>query len=172
MVRTAHAQRSVAGLLATAQIHQDVSHGGQVGCRRRHQDDRQVHQRGHHRQIAERLVRQVLVQRRVQRQGAHACRHQRIAVRRGAGRFLRGDDSGGAGAIFHHHRLAQRVAHVLGDDAGRQVAAAAGAEWHQPADRMVRIFRGGRTGGKCGGGRQRRPQQGAADGACTHDVVS
>ncbi len=55
---------------------------------------------------------------------------QRVAVRRRLGHELRTDHAAGAGAIFDHHRLAERFGQAVGDDAHDDIRRAAGRVGH------------------------------------------
>ena len=64
---------------------------------------------------------------------------QRVAVRRGLGHVLGGDDGAGAGLVLHQHWLAQALAQLLRHDQAREdVVAAAGPEADDDADRLRR----------------------------------
>jgi hypothetical protein len=57
----------------------------------------------------------------------------------GAARALLGaGDAAGAAAVLHHHRLAEAVAQLVGDDARDGVAARARGEGHDQADLLAR----------------------------------
>ena len=72
------------------------------------------------------------------------------AVRRRAGGGLGGDHAVGAGAVLHHHGLAEPGRHDLGHGARDQVAGAAGREAHQDAGGTVRRPGGGGAGRRGG----------------------
>ena len=60
-----------------------------------------------------------------------------------------GDHAGGAGLVLHHHRLAERLADPLRDQASRDVARSAGGEAHQQAHGAI-----GERLGLCRAGRE------------------
>ena len=60
----------------------------------------------------------------------------RVPVGRRLGDRLRRDHAGGAGAVLHHHRLAERLER-LGQNARQQIDAAAGREAGDDADRSA-----------------------------------
>ncbi len=62
---------------------------------------------------------------------------QRIAVGRRARHELGADAAAGAGAVVDHHRLSERLADLIADDAADNVGIAAGRERHDQPDRPV-----------------------------------
>ena len=64
----------------------------------------------------------------------------------GAGHGFRPDQPIGAGAVFHHHILAEGIAHFLGKNARDRIGGRAGGEGHNGAHRAGRpILRGGKA---------------------------
>ncbi|KAG0765768.1 hypothetical protein G6F22_017960 [Rhizopus arrhizus] len=102
-----------------------------------------------------RVVRQLGVQRRVERQRAGVRRADHVAggfgLRNGGG----ADDGGGAGAVLDHDGLAQGLFQAAGNRAGDDVGAAAGRVGHDPADGL----RGPGLGGSGGGGQRQGGQR-------------
>ncbi len=92
------------------------------------------------REILARVVADVAVERRIDRERAGAAEHQRVAVGRGLRHRARGDRAAGAGAVLDDDVLAERLAHLLGDDARHHVVAAAGGVRHHQRDRPGRII--------------------------------
>ena len=76
--------------------------------------------------------------------------HDRVAVGGRAGDMGVADRAAGAGTEHRHHRLAERLAHLVGQHLGDGLGG--GAEQHGHLDRLVRIFRAR--------GAERRQQQG------------
>ena len=99
---------------------------------RRDQSDR--------REILARVVADVGIERRIDRQRARGDQ-QRVAVGRGLGDLARRDGAAGAAAVLDHDGLAEARAHPLGDDARDHVVAAAGRVGHDQRDRVGRIIR-------------------------------
>ena len=117
--------------------------------------DLQEHQHarggGHRHQVLGRVERHLRVQVRIDRHRAARAHEQRVAVGRLLGHEVAGDVAVGAGAVLHHHRLAQRLRQRLRHGARDLVGGAAGREAHDHADRLGRE-----------GLRQRRRRAGAA----------
>src|SRR5262249_7327574 len=63
---------------------------------------------------------------------------ERVTVRRRLRDLNRSERRVGARTIFDHHRLAERLAHLLGDDPRQDVGGAAGRKRHDDPDRTVR----------------------------------
>ncbi len=117
------------------------------------------------REVLARIVADVLVERRVDRQRAGPADDQGVAVGRGLGDRPRRGRAAGAGAVLDHDLLAERLAHLLGRDAREQIVAAAGRVRHDQGDRTVGVVL--RVGGdvRCkecephiGEGRRNTPQ--------------
>ena len=106
-----------------------------------------------------------LVQRDGRGLGAVAAHQQGVAVRRGVGDLRRADGATGAGAVLHHHGLAQRGGQALGQQPGLHVEAAAGREGHDDAQRPA----GGPGGlGQGGAGQGRRGEEGGEHCTAVH----
>jgi hypothetical protein len=99
---------------------------------------------------------------RVDRHRAAGGHQQRVAVGRLLGDEVAGDVAVGAGAVLHHHRLAERLRQRRRHGARDLVGGAARREAHDHADRLVgiRCLRQGEAGQ--GGGRQGGGEDGAA----------
>jgi hypothetical protein len=81
--------------------------------------------------------------------GEPAAEAERIAVRRRARDPPHADAAAGAARhIFDHHRLTQRHAHAVGDDAADRIEGAAGRERNDDRDwpRRINLRRGGARG--------------------------
>ena len=70
---------------------------------------RRIHELGDRREILDRVVRQVLEQRRIDRDRGRG-EQQRVAVRRRARHLPHADIAGGAAAVVDHDLLAERLA--------------------------------------------------------------
>ncbi len=64
---------------------------------------------------------------------------QRVPVRRRRLERLRRQLAAGAGAVLHHHRRAQRILELLGQQARDGVGAGTGREADQQPDRRARL---------------------------------
>ena len=93
---------------------------------------------------------------RIDRHHAARTHEQRVAVGRLLGDDFAADVAVGAGAVLHHHRLAQRLLQRLADGARELVGRAARREVHDDADRLAGP---GLGEGRC---RARRRRQRAA----------
>src|SRR5213592_1012713 len=105
--------------------------------------------------VLQRIVRQGLVDGGVRRVRGR-LHQQRVAVGVRVQHRLRADDAARAGAVLHQHRLLERVAQVLRDDAPGDVGARAGSERDDDADRLgwVVLREGGAGRAEdCGGGK-------------------
>jgi hypothetical protein len=91
------------------------------------------------REIPSRVVADILIERRIDRERAGAAETERIAVGRGFRDLARRDRAAGAALVLDHDLLAERAAHLLGDDARHQVIAAAGRVGNHQRDRPRRI---------------------------------
>ena len=72
-----------------------------------HQDGRQRDQRGDRREILDRVVAEVGVERGIDRHRAGIAEHQHVAVGRGLRHQVGGDDAARAGHVLDHERLAE-----------------------------------------------------------------
>ena len=72
--------------------------------------------------------------------------HQGVAVGRRLGDGARPDGTAGPGAVLDHELLAERLAHMLGDEPRQNIVAAAGGERHHHGDRPGGIDLGSRRG--------------------------
>ena len=122
----------------------EVLHRAIAACRVDDQHVRLVRDLHHRREVAHRVVRQLIVQARVDAVRADAAQHDGVAVGRRFRSELGADDAVGAGAILHHHRLAERAAELRADLAPDHVVVAAGGIRHDRADRLRRIALCGR----------------------------
>ena len=87
---------------------------------------------------------QVAIQKAVDHLGAGIADHQRMAVGSRLGDVLHRDGAVGAGAVFHHHRLAPQGFQAYRHQARQNVGDAAGGVRHDDADRRTRIILGRR----------------------------
>ncbi len=130
-----------------------------------HDDQWQREQAGHRGEGLDRVETHLRLQVLGDQQRAVA-QHQRVAVGRGARHGVAGDQSGRAGAVVHHHLLAQQFGQARRNQARHRVHAAASGVAHHQADRARGpVLRRG-TGGHAGGGEsgQQRGDQSAAAG--------
>ena len=133
---------------------------GHLGQRRGVDDqhDGQVVHHAHRQQIVYRVVAGAFVQ--VRRQhGGRGEHDEGGAVAWRLDDLLVGDGAGSAGAVFHHHGLAQAVGQRQADDARAGVGWAAGRPGHDELDRLGGpALRAGAASGQQGaGGEQRAP---------------
>ena len=113
---------------------------GLCGDRRMHrQHIGRQHSQRNRREIAQRIVRQLRVHARIDRQRRQA-HQQRVAVGRRLGDDVVADDGAGAGAVIDHHLLAELLGEFLRDDAADDVGAAARRRRHDQPDRAVRVI--------------------------------
>ncbi|MPM43662.1 hypothetical protein SDC9_90339 [bioreactor metagenome] len=137
---------------------------------------------GHHgqqadgREVLHRVIAQLGVQRLV---GGHADGgdHDGVAVARLLGHIVRTDVAARAGAVFHHHGLAQHAARLVAQRAGDHVHGASGRERHNPLDRLggpVRVGLRHDAGGDqaSGGHRGSSGHQGKGAAGEVHDRLS
>ncbi len=147
-----HGQEFLVVLGREARVHRDhVGHVGQVG------DGLEV---------LDRVVRQLGVAGRVHGHGRDRRDADGVAVGRGLGDGVGADRTAPAGAVFHHHRLAQDAAHLVRRATADDVGGAAGGERNDQADRLGGVALGLRRGG---GGRQ---GQGQCEFASLHEIMS
>ncbi|MNN31100.1 hypothetical protein D3C81_1447730 [compost metagenome] len=130
-----------------------------------HQHEWQVAHAADRREVLDRVIGQLLHQRRVGRMRGVGGHEQRIAVRGRLRNQLRRDGAVGAGAIVDHHVLAERIAQFLGRDARDGIGAAAGGKRHDKADRTA----GPAISSVDSGGKRQRCQRGQRqDGGGKH----
>jgi len=127
-----------------------------------------VHQMGDGREVAQRVVRQGAEQVGVGGDGVVRRQQQGAAVGRGAHHCVGARDSGAAGAVLHHHRLAPGALQILGDRARQQIEPAAGREGNDDGDPACRegALRAGDEG------RGEAAERGGEDGAAADHAVS
>ena len=87
------------------------------------------------REILARVVADIGVERRIDRERAGAAEAERVAVGRGFRDLARRDRAARPALVLDHDLLAERLAHLLGDDARHHVVAAAGRIRHHQRDR-------------------------------------
>ncbi len=109
----------------------------------RHQPDRL--------EIGFRIIGEVRIERGRGGMRAHMPHDDRVAIGRGALGARGARRPAGAHHVFNDERLAERLGHVIADDARDHVGGSAGGERHDQRDRAVRVV--------LGGGRQRTPSQ-------------
>src|SRR6266545_3497255 len=98
------------------------------------QHQRQLGEARHHRDVAQEVERQRLIERHVDGVGRDR-EEQRVAVRRRVGDSLRRDIGAAARAVLDHYRLAHPVRQKLRDQAGDDVGRSAGWKRYDKADR-------------------------------------
>jgi hypothetical protein len=82
-------------------------------------------QRGNRSEIAQRVIGEIGVERRIDRQGAGISHHQHVAVRGRRRHHLGGNHAAGAGHILDHERFAERIAEPLRQQARQHIRIAA-----------------------------------------------
>ena len=122
-------------------------------------------------EILARVVADIAVERRIDRQRPGAAEHQRVAVRRGLGDRARRDRAARAAAVLDHDLLAEHRAHLVGGDTRHDVVAAAGRVGHHQRDRPVGVV-ALRRGRRCGRHGPSKSQQGQAPSARRHALRS
>ena len=95
------------------------------------------------REIFQRIVAELRLHERVDRQRTVRGDQQRVAVGRRPCHGLGADAAAGAATVVDHHGLAEGVRYAVADDAADDVGIAAGGEGHDQADRPLGIFRKG-----------------------------
>ena len=107
--------------------------------RARHQDHRHIGDEADRRKVADRIERQLGIER---GRGRLADMHQqqRVAVGRGLGDAIGAEGAAGADDVFDDDRLLQRRTHRCSEQAGDDVARAAGRERNDQRDRPARKF--------------------------------
>jgi hypothetical protein len=106
----------------------------------RHQDDRGDSDAADRREIVDRIVRQLRIDRRRQHMGGHAADGDGVAVIRRRRDHLRAERAGRAGVVLDVDALPERLAHPVGEQPPDHVAA--GCIRQQHAD-LVRGVGGG-----------------------------
>ena len=99
-----------------------------------HQQIRHAHQHGDRRQVALGLVRQVGIQRRVDRDGADIAHHDGVAVGRLLDRVVGAQVAAGASLVLDDHGLLQTLSEFVADQPGQHVGRAARRVRHDPFD--------------------------------------
>ena len=115
--------------------------GDGFGRKRRmhHQRIRRVADQADRRKILARIVADVLVERRPDRERAGIAEHQRVAVGLALRDRLGADGAAGAGPVVDHDLFAEQFAHLVGDAAADDRGAAARRERNHQRDRPARI---------------------------------
>ena len=115
--------------------------GDGFGRKRRihHQRIRRVADQADRRKILARIVADVLVERRPDRERAGVAEHQRVAVGLAFGDRLGADGAAGAGAVVDHDLFAEQLAHLVGDAAADDRGRAARRKRNHQRDRAGRI---------------------------------
>ena len=108
-----------------------------VQGRRRHQDERRLGGSADHRQVLARIVHPLGPLADVDAERAGAGEAEGQSVGRGLGDRVDAQHAAGAGAVLHHHRLAQNFLQRRLHGARHRVGAAAGREWNEKAERPV-----------------------------------
>jgi P-type Cu+ transporter len=134
----ARAKGAVAQVASAAHVGGQLAHvlhgcDGVDGQRQRHIGDG-----GHRREVALHVVGQLGVEHRVGHKGGVVREQQGVAVRCGLGHHLGANAGVGARAVFHHHGLAQQLAHALGHAPPDDVGGAARGVGHDDAQGLAR----------------------------------
>ena len=96
-------------------------HHEHVGQPRHHADGREV---------GDRVVGELRIERRIEGQRADMAEQQRVPVGVGLGDGGAGDRSRQPRPVVDHHRLAEAVRHLLADDPAEEIGRSAGRERH------------------------------------------
>jgi hypothetical protein len=107
-----------------------------------HKHERRDASHRHAGEIPGRIDGELTIQRGRHRERSLAAHHQRVSVGSGLRDRLGGDHAARAGAVLHHHGLAQTFGQFLRQDAGGDVGAAAGGKADKNLDGPVGIARG------------------------------
>ena len=99
-------------------------------------DRRQADQRGDRREVLDRVVAEVRIERRVDRHRAGIAEHQHMAVGRRLGDHVGGDDAAGARHVLDDEGLAERVGEFFREQPRQHVGIAAGAGGRDQPHRM------------------------------------
>ncbi|MNT30522.1 hypothetical protein D3C72_1663200 [compost metagenome] len=133
-------------------------------CRIHDQQVGHRHQHGHRREILARLVRQVGIERGIDRDGADIAHHDGVAIGRLLGHVVSADIAAGACLVLHHHGLPEPFPQLLADDSRQHVGGSTGRVRDNPFDRLARpgiAGPGGRPGHDCSRAGQRGTENGA-----------
>jgi hypothetical protein len=106
-----------------------------------HEHVRHRRDQRHRREIFDRIVRQLAVERHVDRVGADRAHQYRVAVGGRFGDVVGADIAAGAGTVIDNHRLAPAFVELLAYRARDDVERTAGGERHDEADRLDGIIR-------------------------------
>lgn len=157
--RGARAERRVAQLagLRLGQRHQ-LGHAVRGQRRVGDQHQRRTADHADRLEAPQRLVRQLRLQRRVDREGGVRADQQRVAVGLRLGHGARADHRAGPGLVVHDDGLPEARREALGHDAGHGVGGAAGRVRHDERHGLLGVAGG--VGGSCGqsGGQAERLQ--------------
>ena len=143
MLRRSRARRSIvqlAGILL--RVFDELGEGLDRDLGVHHQQVGELGEAGNRHEILFRVVRQVLVEERVNGVGAHRADKKGVSVRRGLGDGGRSDIAAGTGTVLDHEGLAVFGLKLLGDDAGEEIRRAAGAEGDDDRHLLLRPRRG------------------------------
>ena len=139
----------------------------------RHDDDaRRLDHEAERREVGERVVGRILVERLAPGVGAAVADHELRAVGRRLRHAQRADRAAGADRIFHHHVLAEHLGEALRDDASGHVARPARSERHDQGERAAPQGLRRRGRGQRGDQRRRGAGQCDANRDPQHDVLA
>ncbi len=125
-----------------------------------------AHHQRDRREIAQRVVGQVVAHVRRDRDRADGGEEDGVAVGLRLGDEVGADRAVGAGLVLDQHRLRQRVLQLVGEQPADEIGRAAGREGDHHADRA-----GGEVLGWCGGRDRGRKKCGGSNGkACEHGI--
>jgi hypothetical protein len=88
------------------------------------QHERRLREQGQRNEVAERVIRQALVERNIDRHGRCRRHQQRVAVGRGLLHRDRGDDAAGAGLVLDDNALAEPLLQILRHHPRQKIGAA------------------------------------------------
>ncbi|MNX86204.1 hypothetical protein D3C86_1180770 [compost metagenome] len=125
----------------------DLGHAAQPAPRMRSDDQRKLRHQGHRREVLQRVVAHIGIDRRVEHQNRNIASQQRVAVRRFVRHPVGGQDSGRARAVVDHHALLEPFAQPRAHRARQGIRAAPSGKAHHPVQGARRI-RGGLRPGK------------------------
>ena len=108
--------------------------GREIGSRHEHQICR--HDARHRREVLRRVVRQLAIQKGIERVDGVGGKQPVVAVRRRFRHVLCGDDLVGAGLVLHDHLLAPGVGQLLAERAHQQIRRPASGVGDDHSDRL------------------------------------
>ena len=109
-------------------------------------EDRRAGHQADWRKILGRVIFEIGIERRGSAVRSHVAHHDGVPIRLGLDAASDAGSATGAGHVLHDDWLAERLLHVLADDAGDGIGRTTGCKGHDHRDWLIRVLGSNRSG--------------------------